>query len=53
MGHEEGVRVVGVAHGDVAVGVDDMVVVEDVVCCYKLFQQGGRVFGGHWSIGLD
>ena len=51
MGHEEGVRVIGVAHGDVAVGVDDVVVVEDVVCCYEIFQRGGSVFGCHWSIG--
>lgn len=35
---EERVGVVGVAQGDVAVGVDDAVVVEDVVCCYEIFE---------------
>ena len=37
MGEEECVRVVGVAEGDVTVGVYDAVVVEDVVSCYEIF----------------
>ena len=46
VGEEEGVRVVGVAEGDVAIGVYDAVVVEDVVGGYEIFE-GGWVFGGH------
>lgn len=52
MGEEECVGVFGVAEGDVAVGVCDAVVVEDVVGCYEIFQ-GRWVVGGHWSHGLE
>ena len=37
MGEEECVRVIRVAEGDVAVGVYNAVVVEDVVGCYEIF----------------
>lgn len=39
-------RIFGIAHGDVAISVHDLMVVEDVVCCYEIFN-GGRVFRGH------
>ncbi len=37
MRKEERLRVVGVAQGDVAVGVHDVMVVQDVVRCYEIF----------------
>ena len=37
MREEEGVGIVGVAQGDVAVGVQDAVVVEDVAGCDEVF----------------
>lgn len=34
--HDVDIRLVGVSYGDVAVCVDDIVIVEDVVCCNEL-----------------
>ena len=48
MRKEERVRVVRVAQGDVAVGVHDLMVVEDVVCGDEVFEgRGGVLFGSH------
>lgn len=43
MRKEECLRIFRVAQRDVAVGVDEMMVVKNVVCCYEIFE-GRRVF---------
>lgn len=44
---EKSVWIGGIAQGYVAVGIEDMVIVEDVVGCYEIFQ-GRWVLWGHW-----
>ena len=48
---EGSVWVGGITQGCVAVGIEDVVIVENVIACYEIFH-GRWIIRGHRSIGL-